>query len=137
MRERRVGRNPVMAIVGIGVDMVNIARMERAAQSAHFMERVFGDEERALFALRGHRAQVLAANFAAKEAFGKAIGTGIMQEFRLSEVQALRNERGAPYLVFSGRAEDLMCRRGWNAHLSLTHEGEYACAFVVLEGADQ
>lgn len=122
-----------MAIVGIGMDMVCIARMERAVQSEHFTQRVFGDEERALFEARGWRAEVQAANFAAKEAFGKAIGTGILHEFSLNEVQALRNELGAPYFSFSGRAQELMCQRGWTAHLSLTHEGEYACAFVVLE----
>lgn len=122
-----------MAIVGIGMDMVCIARMERAAQSDHFKQRVFGDEERVLFEARGQRAEVMAANFAAKEAFGKALGTGILHEFSLAEVQALRNEQGAPYFAFRGRAQELMSRRGWRAHLSLTHEGEYACAFVVLE----
>lgn len=123
-----------MAIIGIGTDLVKITRMEHAAQSEHFVMRVFGEQERALFEKRKKTPQVLAANFAAKEAFGKAIGTGIMKEFALAEVQVLRNEQGAPYFVFSGRAERLMKERSWTAHVSLTHEGEYAAAFVVLEG---
>ena len=123
-----------MSIVGIGTDLVKIERMERAAQSEHFVARVFGEQERTLFAKRKKAPQMLAANFAAREAFGKALGTGIMKEFALDEVQVLRNEHGAPYFAFSGRAQHLMHERRWTAHVSLTHEGEYAAAFVVLEG---
>ena len=74
-----------------------------------------------------------AANFAAKEAFGKALGTGLLREFSLEEAQALRDAGGRPYFAFSGRAAALMERRGLRAHLSLTHEGGFAAAFVVLE----
>ena len=74
------------------------------------------------------RPQTAAANFAAKEAFGKALGTGLLREFALCETEALRDENGAPYFSFSGRAAALM-----TAHLSLTHEGGTAAAFVVLE----
>lgn len=72
-------------------------------------------------------------NFAAKEAFGKALGTGLLREFALCEAEALRDENGAPYFSFSGRAAALMQARGLTAHLSLTHEGGTAAAFVVLE----
>ena len=100
-------------IMGIGVDMVSEARVARSIKRPGFLEKVYGPAERALLEGRGMRPQTAAANFAAKEAFGKA--------------------NGAPYFSFSGRAAALMQARGLTAHLSLTHEGGTAAAFVVLE----
>ena len=115
-------------IMGIGVDMVSEARVARSIKRPGFLEKVYGPAERALLEGRGMRPQTAAANFAAKEAFGKALGTGL-----LCEAEALRDENGAPYFSFSGRAAALMQARGLTAHLSLTHEGGTAAAFVVLE----
>jgi len=120
-------------IAGIGIDLTCVARMERSLARPRFAERVFGETERAMLARRGWRGQSAAANFAAKEAFGKALGTGLWQEFSPCEAEALRDERGAPYFVFTGRAAALMAARGLTAHLSLTHDGAYAIAIVVLE----
>lgn len=125
-----------LAIVGIGVDCASIERVAKCAAREHFARRVFGERERALFARRREPGPAQAASFAAKEAFGKALGTGILQEFSLCEAEALRNEAGAPYLHFSGRAAQLMAERGLTAHLSLTHEAGLAIAFVVLEKPD-
>ena len=125
-----------MAIVGIGVDCASIERVAKCAAREHFARRVFGERELALFARRREPGPAQAASFAAKEAFGKALGTGILQEFSLCEAEALRNEAGAPYLHFSGRAAQLMAERGLTAHLSLTHEAGLAIAFVVLEKPD-
>ncbi len=126
-------------IAGIGTDLVQISRMEKSMQGQAFVQRVFGSGEQALLAKKAKPAQALqtaAANFAAKEAFGKALGCGILQKFSLSEVQALRDENGAPYFALSGRAAEICKEQKLKAHLSLTHEGEYAAAFVVLERAE-
>ena len=109
-------------IMGIGVDMVSEARVARSIKRPGFLEKVYGPAERALLEGRGMRPQTAAANFAAKEAFGKALGTGLLREFALCEAEALRDENGAPYFSFSGRAAALMQARGLTAHLSLTHE---------------
>ena len=114
-------------IMGIGVDMVSEARVARSIKRPGFLEKVYGPAERALLEGRGMRPQTAAANFAAKEAFG------LLREFALCEAEALRDENGAPYFSFSGRAAALMQARGLTAHLSLTHEGGTAAAFVVLE----
>lgn len=74
--------------------------------------------------------ETIAANFAAKEAFSKALGTGI-RGFSLTEVSVLRNELGAPYFVFSGEAEKIVRERGLQFSVSLTHTDELAAAFVV------
>ncbi|MBD5092701.1 MAG: holo-ACP synthase [Subdoligranulum sp.] len=123
-------------IVGIGVDMTRIERVEKSLARPGFLERVYGPGERALLEHMPRRAERAAANFAAKEAFGKALGTGLFRDFAPCEAEALRDERGAPYFAFSGRAAALMQSRGLQAHLSLTHEGGYAAAFVVLECVD-
>lgn len=123
-------------IAGIGTDLARIARVEKSLARPGFLEWVYGPGERALLENTPRRAERAAANFAAKEAFGKALGTGLMHEFSPCEAEALRDERGAPYFAFSGRAAALMRARGLTAHLSLTHEGDYAAAFVVLECAD-
>ena len=65
-------------IYGIGVDSCSISRIKEKIQKEHFVQRVFGEEERSLFAKKGkHIAETAAGNFAAKEAFLKAVGTGL------------------------------------------------------------
>lgn len=113
----------------VGIDLVKISRMEKSLQNPRFRTRVFGLSEQKLFECpRG--AERAAANFAAKEAFSKALGTGI-RGFVLSEVEVLRNELGAPYLVLSGRAKQLAEESGLSFSVSLTHTGEYAEAIVI------
>ncbi len=120
-------------IVGIGVDCTSVSRLAASIQRAHFVQRVFGPAEQALLESRGSRAaQTAAANFAAKEAFLKAVGTGL-GGFDLADVQAVRRESGAPEYHFSGSAAEYMEKQGLRAHLSLTHEGDLATAFCVLE----
>lgn len=72
----------------------------------------------------------IAANFAAKEAFSKALGTGV-RGFSLAEVSVLRDHLGAPYFAFSGEAEKQVRERGLQFSVSLTHTDELAAAFVV------
>lgn len=121
-------------IVGIGTDLCRAARLTKSLESPSFEKRVWGPEERAaLQALpQARRIESAAANFAAKEAFLKACGTGL-SGFALGEVQALRGAGGRPVYRFSGKAAAWMEERGLKAHLSLTHEAGLACAFCVLE----
>lgn len=115
----------------VGIDLVEIARMERCMQNPRFVTRVFGVSERLLFtgARRFARA---AANFAAKEAFAKALGTGI-RGFSLSEVEVLRDDLGAPYLQLSGQARAIAERMGFGFSVSLSHERGYAAAVVLAQ----
>ncbi len=120
-------------IVGIGVDCTSVSRLAASIQRPHFVQRVFGQTEQALLQSRGGRAaETAAANFAAKEAFLKAVGTGL-GGFALADIQAVRRESGAPEYLFSGSAAEYMAAGGLQAHLSLTHEGDLATAFCVLE----
>ena len=115
----------------IGLDMVEISRMAGCLESTHFIERVFGAREREELTARRFAPQSAAAAFAAKEAFAKAMGTGI-RGFSLVEVELLHDELGAPYLALSGRAQRMAHTRGLTQFcVSLTHTKELAAAVVV------
>lgn len=121
-------------ILGVGIDLCEAQRIEKSLKKASFCEYVYAPAEQALLAgLAGkRRAETAAANFAAKEAFLKAAGTGL-GGFALAELALLRAENGAPYFELSGRAAAWAAQRGLTVHVSLTHEKGLASAIVVLE----
>jgi len=123
-------------IVGIGTDICAVSRMEKAIQSEHFYERIFFESERAyLNRKKNARAQSAAAMFAAKEAASKALGTGFIHGIMPWTIEVTHDENGAPGLVLHGAAKErLESIGGKSTHLSLTHEGDMAMAFAVIEG---
>ncbi|MFG6178173.1 holo-ACP synthase [Halomonas sp. THAF12] len=123
-------------ILGIGTDIARVARFE-AAKARHgerFAERVLGLDELVLYRERGRPAGYLAKRFAAKEAFVKALGTGLRRGMRWTDIQVVNDALGRPSLVLSGRALELAEAEGVRVlHLSLSDESAFAVAFVVLE----
>ena len=111
-----------------GMDLVEVDRIARAMETGPFLRRFFSPEEQAYFLLRKQAPQTVAANFAAKEAFAKAMGTGV-PGFALREVAVLRDPLGRPYLSLSGRAAAL--GEGWRFAVSLTHTQTTAGAVVT------
>ena len=131
-------------IYGIGCDLCSTARMAKSLGGAHgpaFAARVFGPSEREALGLTGgipdplsaHRSASAAADFAAKEAFLKAAGTGLREPFSLCEIEAVRLPGGAPAYRFSGRSAQWVEARRLRAHLSLSHEDGMAMAYCILE----
>jgi holo-[acyl-carrier protein] synthase len=122
-------------IIGLGIDVVDIARIARVLASAHgarFVERTFTAGERAFCDARRDRATHYAARFATKEAASKALG--IPEGIGFHDVEVVR-DRGAPALRLSGAAERAAAARGaGRLHLTLTHDAGIAAAVVVLEG---
>lgn len=124
-------------IVGVGVDMVGIERvwgvLERKGERAY--ARFFTAAERERCGRSRHPPESFAARFAAKEAFYKAMGTGVGTGGAWTEVEVVSAESGAPSIRLSGRAAEMAEARGVRRiHLSLTHGDRDAIAFVVLEG---
>ena len=117
---------------GIGTDIITISRIEKSLEKPSFLTKVYGEREIALFAGEKLKTNSLAANFAAKEAFGKALGTGV-RGFELYEVEILRDDLGKPYFHLSGRAKEIVESKQLTCHVSLSHEGDKAIAFVVME----
>ena len=118
------------AVQSVGIDMIEISRVEKSIQSEHFCQRVFGPEEFEELKSKNMRAESAAAAFAAKEAFGKALGTGL-RGFSLNEVQVLHDELGKPFLKLSGQAEKTAREKSLSFALSITHPHEYAAAVVT------
>lgn len=113
-----------------GVDLIEVRRIAKSIENPRFLLRCFSSEERSLFRERGFHPATIAANFCAKEAFSKAIGTGL-RGFRLADVSVLRGSMGRPYLKLSGNAAKLAGERGLSFDVSLSHTREYAVASVI------
>ena len=123
-------------IAGIGVDLCRISRVEDALKSEHFKESVFSLEEIAYCESRGVRKlDSYASCFAAREAFVKASGASLGAVMLGRNFSLLRDSNGAPEIRLSGElsgyAEDA------NILVSLSHEGDYACAMVVIDRIDK
>jgi len=122
-------------IYGTGIDIAQVSRFEKWYDKKSIAERYFYAEEVAyIYSLsRTAALQSMAARFAAKEAFGKALGIGL-KGFALKDVYVARQKSGNPRLIVFGAAKKMVDNEGIiRIHLSLSHEKEYAIAQVILE----
>ncbi len=121
-------------IAGIGTDIAETGRFEKWIKNPEMLQRFFNEKELSNAASLSAKCQHYAARFAAKEAFSKALGTGITG-FNLKEVYITNNSEGAPLLNVEGAAFSLLQERygKCNIFVSLSHEKEYALAFVIIE----
>jgi holo-[acyl-carrier protein] synthase len=123
-------------IYGIGVDIVATERFQRFidAGNSAIMDRLFTEAERSLCRSRKDAASCLAARFAAKEAFLKALGTGLRDGISWKDMEVSNNALGKPELNLSGKAAEQVQATGViGVHLSLSHDSGSAIAMVVLE----
>jgi holo-[acyl-carrier protein] synthase len=121
-------------VAGIGVDIVKIGRFRAWQKDRGLIGRFFhADECAACGASALEAGKFLAGRFACKEAFGKALGTG-MRGLRLSDIRVLNGESGRPEISLFSTAKAALEKSGARrVHVSLAHDGEYAVAFVVHE----
>ena len=125
-------------IYGIGVDLVDIKRMQKVLErwGDRFVARVFTETEAAVCRQRGNPSSSFATRFAAKEAFSKAIGFGMRQGVRWRDIEVFHFPGGKPGLRLHGKSSDLCREKAIQGfHLSLSDEGGYGIAMVVLETA--
>ena len=123
-------------IYGIGTDIVSIKRIQEILNKNRdgFINRVLTEHERALFANKADSAAFCAKRFAAKEAFSKALGTGIGRVVSFQDLTVRKNENGKPYFVPSEKLRLYLQEKGIKqGHLSISDESLNALAFVVLE----
>lgn len=122
-------------IVGIGTDIVRIARFETMLErhGARVAERILSADELVEFAAAARPARFLAKRFAVKEAVAKAFGTGFRDGLSLRHIGVQNDALGKPSLRFYGRAEELCAQLGVaESHVSIADEHDYAVAFVTL-----
>ena len=124
-------------IYGIGTDIVAVARLrgfwERHGNKA--LERLLAPQEIEEFTRAADKGRFLAKRFAAKEAFSKALGTGVRPPATLTAIAVGHDELGKPELIFRGQLAEMLKNKGLTAHLSISDEAEYAVAYVILEHA--
>ncbi len=122
-----------LMIKGVGIDLCSVSRIAACLDHKGFAERVFTERERTYAKGKKKTVQHFAASFAAKEAFAKAGRWGI-GKVGLKNV-SIERTAGGPVLLLEKTARALMEELGAKkAHVSLSHDGDYAVAVVVLEG---
>jgi len=121
-------------ITGIGIDVVHVNRMEKWGKNPGLLERYFHPDELSEIMSKGKGVTLsLAARFAAKEAFGKALGSGL-RGIVLKDIMVKNRHGGQPEIIVSGTAlAALKFRKASRIHLSMTHERDNAIAVVVIE----
>ena len=126
-------------IIGIDVDIIEIERVRQAIQNnKNFLSKLFTEREIDYFISRNMNSEVIAGNFAAKEAVSKALGTGI-RGFSFKDIEILRNELGKPEVILHNGANLIGNKLVGNnnslrVHLSISHNNSSAIAYSVLEG---
>ena len=123
-------------IAATGVDLVSIPRLAkvRGRHGERFLRKVFTEDESSECLKRALPDQGLAGRFAAKEAALKALGTGWAMGIGWKDVEVRKSDGGRPVLALHGQAATAAAALGVKStHLSLSHDGDYAVAFVVFE----
>ena len=122
-------------IIGMGIDIVDINRIQRALLNPDFRDRVFTEVEQKYCLLKNAQGRAsFSGRFAAKEAFLKAIGTGL-RKGRLVDIEVVNDDLGKPTLNLYNHYKDLMQELGVKKiHLSISHTKDMAIAEVILEG---
>ncbi|MBQ7159489.1 MAG: holo-ACP synthase [Treponema sp.] len=128
-------------IYGIGTDIAKVSRFERWLKNNELISRFFAEEERFTGTFEKNPSaacQHYAARFAAKEAFAKALGTGFVG-LTLKDFWVIKNEEGKPSFAFGEATRNMLFQRAGKCvvHLSLSHEKEFATAFVIIEKTEQ
>ncbi len=122
-------------IFGIGTDLIAIARMAKlyARHGERAAQKLLATTEMADFRAAKDPARFLAKRFAAKEAFGKALGIGVAAPATLANLAVAHDALGKPFFQYAPELAEQLARQGLVAHLSISDEVEFATAFVILE----
>jgi len=125
-----------MNIFGIGTDIVSVDRIKKSLKSKNFIKRVFNEKEIFKCKKLSNSINCFAKRFAAKEAFSKALGTGISNGINFNEIIILNKKSGKPYINFTGQTKKILLKKfkgkKSSVSLSLSDEKKYAVAFVTI-----
>ncbi len=125
-----------MKIFGIGTDIVNIKRIRRSLNNKLFLSRLFNKDEISKCKKTINSSNCFAKRFAAKEAFSKALGTGISRGINFNEIIVLNEKNGKPFIKLLNQTkknvEKKIKKKKYKISLSLSDEKNYAVAFVTI-----
>lgn len=124
-----------MNIFGIGTDIVNVERIRNSLKSNNFLRRVFNEKE--IFKCKRIKNSVncFAKRFAAKEAFSKALGTGISKGLSFKDIEITNNKKGKPILNINGESKKIikkLIKKKFKTFVSLSDEKSHAIASVII-----
>ena len=120
-------------IVGIGNDIIEIERIEKAISKEGFKDKIYTQRELENIKKRGNRAETYAGVFSAKEAISKAIGTGV-RKFSLTDLEILNDDLGKPYVVISEKLDKIIKskKEDYQIEISISHSKKYATAIAMV-----
>ena len=120
-------------IVGIGNDIIEIERIEKAILKEGFKNKIYTQRELENIEKRGNRTETYAGIFSAKEAISKAIGTGV-REFSLTDLEILNDDLGKPYVVVSEKLDKILKtkKEDYQIEISISHSRKYATAMAII-----
>ena len=125
-----------MNIFGIGTDIVNVGRIKNSLKNKKFIGRIFNEKEIVKCKKNNNSVNCYAKRFAAKEAFSKALGTGISNGINFNEIIVLNKKSGKPYISIIGQTKKILKKKfkikKSKISLSLSDEKKYAVAFVTI-----
>jgi len=125
-----------MSIYGIGTDIVSIKRIKLSLKKKKFTKRIYSEQEVLKCRKAANQHNCFAKRFAAKEAFSKALGTGISKGINFNEITVLNNKSGKPYIYLKGetkkKIKKILKQKKTKISLSLSDEKDYAVAFVTI-----
>ncbi len=120
-------------IYGIGNDIIEIERIEKAISKENFIEKLCTRKEIENLEKKGNRAESYAGIFSAKEALAKAIGLGV-RGYSLTDMEVLNDEFGKPYILVSQKLDEIIKKRfgEYRIELSISHSKQFAIAVAIL-----
>ncbi|MCG6841421.1 holo-ACP synthase [Fusobacterium nucleatum] len=120
-------------IVGIGNDIIEIERIEKAISKEGFKNKIYTQRELKNIEKRGNRTETYAGIFSAKEAISKAIGTGV-REFSLTDLEILNDDLGKPYVVVSEKLDKILKtkKEDYQIEISISHSRKYVTAMAII-----
>ena len=120
-------------IIGIGNDIMEIERIEKAIAKEGFKNKIYTQRELKNIEKRGNRTETYAGIFSAKEAISKAIGTGV-REFSLTDLEILNDDLGKPYVVVSEKLDKILKtkKEDYQIEISISHSRKYATAMAII-----
>ena len=125
-----------MKLYGIGADIVRISRISKSIKKKSFVNRLFNKDEILKCNKTKNLANCFAKRFAAKEAFSKALGTGVAKGINFNEIAVLNEKNGKPYIKLINKTKKIVINKlknkNYKISLSLSDEDKYAVAFVTI-----
>ena len=126
-----------MKILGVGVDIIENKRIQKAIKSNGFRNRVFSKNELKQSHLSKNKGNYFSKRFAAKEALAKALGTGIRRNLHLKDIEIANNKIGKPYYKKNKKIAEMVKKnskvKNFNFFLSISDEKDYSTAFAIIQ----